>query len=83
MESVSSNIGITLHQLVQRNTEALFVNTVLPSFEKAMRDMFQQLNEAFRRGLAECELHWGIYSCTAHVNVQVMSMCTFYFILSN
>ena len=54
-ECVSANVASTLHHLVQKHSEALFVNAVLPSFQSSLKEIFAQINEAFKAGMAECE----------------------------
>ena len=41
--------------MIQKNTEALFINAVLPSFQHSLKEIFVQINEAFKTGMAECK----------------------------
>lgn len=50
---------------LQKTIPALFENifkkVVLPSFEKSCQDMFRQVDEAFRKGTAECKNYSSLF----------------------
>ena len=53
--TISSSLSISLQQTIQSSYEAVFKAVVLPSFERSLQEMFQQVNEAFRKGTSECK----------------------------
>ena len=40
---------------IQGMYDETFRKVVLPAFERSSQEMFRQVDEAFRRGIAECE----------------------------
>ena len=54
-ESIVSGVTQSLQQVMREQFSSLFATYTLPSFERACQHMYQQVDEAFRRGTAECE----------------------------
>ena len=45
----------SIRSTVQGTYEEAFRAVVLPAFERSSQEMFRQMDEAFRRGIVECE----------------------------
>lgn len=40
---------------IQRLYEETFHAVIIPAYERSSQNMFRQMDEAFRRGIADCE----------------------------
>ena len=57
-EAIVSGVTHSLKQVMHEQFSNVFATSTLPSFERACQHMYQQVDEAFRRGTAECECMW-------------------------
>ena len=56
MDSLSHAVANAIQATMINSYRDTFNLIVVPSFEKAVTNMFQQTNEVFRRGTKDCKL---------------------------
>ena len=54
-DAVGSAVAGSIRTTVQGIYEETFRAVVLPAFERSTQEMFRQVDDAFRRGITECE----------------------------
>ena len=55
VNAISGSVVSSLNQVIHSTSEAVFMSSVLPSFERVCQEMYRQIDEAFKRGTAECK----------------------------
>jgi len=55
IDSLSSLISQAIQSTMTNTYREAFNQTVIPSFERAVTNMFQQTNDVFKRGTKECK----------------------------
>jgi hypothetical protein len=56
IDSLSQTISHAIQSTMITTYRDTFNQIVIPSFEKAVTNMFQQTNDVFKRGTKECRL---------------------------
>ena len=54
-EAVGSAVAGSIRNTIQSQYDEVFRAVVLPAFERSTQEMFRQVDDAFRRGINECE----------------------------
>ena len=55
VEAIGGATASALQGPIQVTYREAFQNTILPSFERACQNMFQQINESFNKGTQQCK----------------------------
>lgn len=55
IDSLSQSISPAIQSSITTSYRDAFNQFVIPSFEKAVMNMFQQTNDVFKRGTKECK----------------------------
>ena len=63
IDTLSNAVANAIQSAVTTAYRETFNQVVVPSFEKAATNMFQQTNEVFRRGTKECRSCWATFMC--------------------
>lgn len=77
IDSLSNAVANAIQSTMISTYRDTFNQIVIPSFEKAATNMFQQTNDVFKRGTKECKQFWTIDSMmmmTKNIFIDIFSL---------
>ena len=68
VDAIGGAAATALQGPIQVTYREAFQSTILPSFERACQNMFQQINESFHKGTQQCKFWSVLRDCLLRYN---------------